>query len=140
MSKLQDTQIFMDYYMKTRCKQVMITKNTTVCHMIIGARNSFDTVWGVSHEKHFARRVEPHRTGAELLGGYVHSAPFLAGGVGVSDRSVFAIFRIHALRIPLPAEKVGMSTRAGSGQYQRVLKNLVDQKPISLYVAFAKIE
>ena len=32
--------------MKTRCKQVMITKNTTVCHMIIGARNSFDTAWG----------------------------------------------------------------------------------------------
>ena len=24
----------------------MITKNTTVCHMIIGGRNSFDTVWG----------------------------------------------------------------------------------------------
>jgi len=46
VSKLQDTQIFMDYYMKTRCKQVMITKNTTVCHMIIGARNSFDTAWG----------------------------------------------------------------------------------------------
>jgi len=37
VSKLQDTQIFMDYYMNTRCKQVMITKNTTVCHMIIGA-------------------------------------------------------------------------------------------------------